>query len=450
MQSKTRSIRRAVVGIASASLLASLGATAIAPATFAAETRITMPTPQVTYSVPDQGNATTTGVLVLAGDASYRVAVGGAVTANFGDVTYKSGTTPQGWRGNWYACSSVKQSLDTCSSVKSVTSGGNVSAKNATVPYVVTQSNLGKVLAFKGEVYGKEVLRNQDVVQVATSDRNKDLRVIPLGVPTSPRPVIGVNSVVAGQTARVLTGVWTMPAGLTFVSRNLTAWACPNANAGQGTSADFSISDCSSIKVTNSTAAITENRLATHSLTTTEAMGGKYLVASSTLVARTSNGLPYLYTVRSTATLLPEAAGVTPSPEPSPSASAEATDATDATDALGTSIGGTIVTPQQPTMKVVAKRSVTRGKKLLVTVKLAGKGGGTLGTGPAIVELVKSQDADAKSVKKLKSIEVEEMRGARYELINKKLKKGTYYLRVVFTDAGSGVQAASLRKVTIK
>lgn len=445
MQSSTRSLRGAVAGIATASLVASLAATAVAPATHAAETRITMPTPDVIYSVPNQGNATTTGALVLAGDATYRVAVGGAVVANFGAVTYKAGTTPQGWRGTWYACSSPKQSLDTCSLVKSGTSVGNVSANNATVNYVVTEADLGKVLAFKGEVYGKEVLMNQNVTQVATSDRNKDLRVIPFGVPTSPRPVIGVNNVVAGQTAGVITGVWTMPSGMSFVSRNLSAWACPTPDAGQGTSADFNVSGCSSVTVASSSAATTDNRVSTHSLTTTAAMGGKYLVASSTLVARASNGLPYLYTVRSAATLLPPAPGVTPTPEPSPSATAEASP-----DVSGAPLGGSVVAPAQPVMTVVAKKSVTRGKKLLVTVKLTGKGGGTVGTGPAKVELVKSQAANAKAVRVLKPIEVENMRGARYELISKKLKKGTYYLRVVFTDAGSGVQAASLKKVTIK
>lgn len=447
MQTSTRSLRGAVAGIATASLVASLAATAVSPAAHAAETRITMPTPEVIYSVPNQGNATTTGALVLAGDATYRVTVGGAVSASFGDVTYKAGTTPQGWRGNWYACSSPKQSLDTCSLVKSGTSVGNVSADNATVNYIVAEADLGKVLAFKGEVYGKEVLMNQNVTQVATSDRNKDLRVIPFGVPSSPRPVIGVNNVVAGQSAGLITGVWTMPAGMTFVSRTVTAWACPDANAGQGTSADFNISGCSSVAVSNSSAATTDNRVATHALATTAAMGGKYLVASSTLVARSANGLPYLYTVRSAATLLPPAAGVTPSPEASPSASAD----TAATPSVtGDPLGGGLVAPAQPTLTVVAKKSVTRGQKLLVTVKLAGKGGGTVGTGPAKVELVKSQAANAKAVKKLKPISIEDMRGARYELISKKMKKGTYYLRVVFTDAGSGIQAASLKKITIK
>lgn len=45
--------------------------------------------------------------------------------------------------------------------------------------------------------------------------------------------------------------------------------------------------------------------------------------------------------------------------------------------------------------------------------------------GPAKVELVKSQAANAKAVRVLKPIEVENMRGARFELISKKLKKVT-------------------------
>lgn len=443
-----RSLRGAIAGVAAASLTVGLAATAGAPAASAAETRITMPTPNITFNLASQGNATTSGAVVMTGDATYRVTVGGTVVANFGDVSYKAGTTPQGWRGNWYACSSAKQDLGSCSLVKSQTSQGNVTADDATVPYVATEEVLGKYLAFRGEVYGKDVLLNQNVSQGATSDRTKDLRVIPSGVPSSPRPIIGTNNVVAGKTAGLITGVWTMPSGQTFVSRTVTAWACPDANAGQSTSAEFSTAGCTAVPVTNSSIAGTDNRNATHSLTTTAAMGGKYLVASSALVARAGNGTPYLYVVRSAATLLP-AAPVSATPEPTPTASTEAT-TPQADSGLGAVADGAVVAPVQPTLTITAKKSVSRGAKLLVTLKLAGKGGGTLGTGPAKVELVKTQAANAKAVKVLKPIEVENMRGAKYELIGKKLKKGAYFLRIVFTDAGSGVQSASLKKVTIR
>ena len=445
MNTNLRSLKGAIAGVAAVSLTAGLVVTAVAPSASAAETRITMPTPTVIFSVANSGNATTTGARVLVGDAAYRVAVDAPVAANFGSVTYKPGTTPQGWRGYWYACSSANQALDSCAVVKAQSSVGNVTADNVTVNYVATAADLGKFLVFKGEVYGKDVLLNQNVSQGASSDRNKDLRVVPSGLPTSPRPIIGVNNVVAGRTAGLITGAWTMPADQTFVSRTVTAWACPDANAGQGTTADFVTTGCTAVTVTNSSAATTDNRVASHSLTTTTAMGGKYLVASSALVARASNGTPYLYVVRSAATLLP-AAPANATPEPTP----VATPTPESDNKLGASVGGGVVEPIQPKMTIVAKKTVQRGKKLLVTIKLAGKGGGTLGTGPAKVELVKSQDANAKAVKVLREIEVEDSRGARYELIGKKIKKGRYFLRVVFTDSGSGVQSASLKKLTIQ
>lgn len=445
MNTNIRSLKGAIASVAAVSLTAGLVVTAVAPSAGAAETRITMDTPNVIFSVPNSGNATTTGARVLIGDATYRVTVGGAVAANFGNVTYKAGTTPQGWRGYWYACSSAKQALDSCTVVKAQSSVGNVTANNATVNYVVTAADLGKFLAFKGEAYGKDVFLNQDVSQNASSDRNKDLRVIPFGLPTSPRPVIGVNNVVAGKTAGLITGAWTMPADQTFVSRTVTAWACPDANAGQGTTADFVTTGCTAVTVTSSSIPTTDNRAATHSLVTTVAMGGKYLVASSALVARANNGTPYLYVVRSAATLLP-AAPADATPEPTP----EVTPAPESDNKLGGTVDGGVVEPIQPKMTIVAKKAVDRGKKLLVTIKLAGKGGGTIGTGPAKVELVKSQAANAKAIKVLREIEVEDLRGARYELIGKKIKKGRYFLRVVFTDSGSGVQSASLKKLTIK
>lgn len=448
MHMSRKAVRRTMVGITATSLIAGLTALAVAPIAQAAETRITLPTPEVVYSVANQGNATTTGARVLIGETTNIVTVGGAVVANFGNVTYRAGTTPQGWRGTWYACASRKQSFDACTIVKSQTSQGNVTAANATVSYVVTAGDLGKYLVFGAQVFGREVFRNEDVSQAASTDRNKDIRVVPFGLPTSPRPVIGVNNVVAGGTAGVITGAWTMPSDQTFVSRTVTAWACPDSNAGQGATQAFSVAGCTSVTVTNASAPITTNVTATHALQTTTAMGGKYLVASSVLVARAGDGTPYVYTVRSAATLLPPApnvgANVTPDATPTPGTTAAPA------EPATPPVTEDAVVPFQPTLKIVAKRSVQRGKTLLVTVGLSGKGGGTLGTGIARVELVKSQRANAKAVRVLKDITVEDLSGKRYELIGKKIKKGKYFLRVIFTDSGSGVQAASLKPLRIK
>lgn len=447
MNIRKRSRRVTVAAVAATALCGGLVAAAVAPAAHAAETRITMPTPTVTHSSPDHAfsNATTFGARVFLGDSTYQVPVGGEVSANFGAVTYKFGTTPQGWRGYWYACSAATQALDTCTIVKREVSAGNLSAANATVTYVVTASDLAKFLVFKGEVYGKDTLRSEDVSQSTTSNRSQDLRVVTQGIPLTDPPTFSIAGVVAGQTLEARTWEWLMTPDLTFTSRTVTAFACPDPNASQVPTGLWNATGCVTVPVTNPTVANSVNAIASQTLNTTAAMGGKYLVVTSNLVAKAQNGLPYVFTVRSAPTLLPPDLAVAPeaTPTPTPTPTPEATDPT-------TPPNGITVAPVQPSMKVLAAKKVQRGKRLLVTVKLTGKGAGTLGTGRATVELVKSQLANAKAVKKLRPILVEDLNGARYETIAKKLKKGPYYLRVVFTDAGSGVQSASLKKLTVR
>lgn len=466
MNVRTPSLRKAVTGLAAGSLALGLGAT-IAPAAHAADL-VSFAAPTVTNSVPNQGNAITSGARVFTGSTANQVTVGGAVLATAGPATYTAPADPLDWKATWFACSNAGQALDSCTIVS--VKGGQGSLGTVAAPYVVKAEDLGKYLAFRADaryINGRLTLTHSQ-----TSDRSKDLRVIPYGIPTSARPVIGVTNVVAGQNAGLLTGPWTLPSDHTFVSRTVSAWACPSADAGQVATATWDTSGCTALTVSN--ASSTSNVATLSAISTTIAMGGKYLVAQSNLVARSGNA-PYLYTVRSTTALLPRPSLTGGANPPAvnlettldPNAEAQVdpngtlidnpqagntgnTDTPQATpEQISEGLGGE-KPPVQPTMSIRAKKSVQRGGKLLVTVTLKGKGYGTLGTGPAKVELVKSQLANAKAVKQLRTIEIENLKGARYEVIGKGIKKGNYFLRVVFTDAGSGVQSASLKKVTIR
>lgn len=463
MKAHTASLRTAVTGLVAGSLALGLGAT-IAPAAHAADL-VSFAAPAITNSVPNQGNATTSGARVFVGSIANQVTVGGAVVAATGPATYTAPADPLDWKATWFACSNAGQALDSCTIVS--IKGGQGSLGTVSAPYVVKAEDLGKYMAFRADV--RYISGRLTLTHSETSDRSKDLRVIPNGIPTSARPVIGVNNVVAGQNAGLLTGPWTLPSDHTFVSRTVSAWACSSADAGQVATATWDTSGCTALTVSN--ASSTSNVAAISAISTSIAMGGKYLVAQSNLVARSGNA-PYLYTVRSTTALLPRPSltgGATPAEvnlgatlDPNAEAQVDPnstlTDTTQAgnTDTpqatpeqINTGLGGE-KPPVQPTMSIRAKKVATRGGKLLVTVTLKGKGYGTIGTGPAKVELVKSQLANAKAVKQLRTIEIEDLKGARYELISKQIKKGNYYLRVVFTDAGSGVQSASLKKVTLR
>lgn len=469
MNVRTPSLRAAVSGLAAGSLALGLGAT-IAPAAHAADL-VSFAAPTVTNSVPNQGNATTSGARVFIGSIANQVTVGGLVVGTAGPATYAAPADPLDWNATWYACSNAGQALDSCTIVS--VKGGQGSLGTESAPYVVKAEALGKYLVFRAQaryINGRFTMTHSE-----TSDRSKDLRVIPSGIPTSARPVIGVNNVVAGQNAGLLTGPWTLPSDHTFVSRTVSAWACPSADAGQVASATWDTSGCTALTVSN--ASSTSNVAAISAISTSVAMGGKYLVAQSNLVAKSGNA-PYLYTVRSTTALLPRpsltgganppAVNLETTLDPNAEAQVDPNGTlTDNTQAGNTGNTGNTDTPQatpeqiseglggakppvQPTMSIRSKKVVQRGGKLLVTVTLKGKGYGTIGTGPAKVELVKSQLANAKAVKQLRTIEIEDLKGARYEVISKGLKKGNYFLRVVFTDAGSGVQSASLKKVTIR
>lgn len=466
MNARMTSLRTAVTGLAAGSLALGLGAT-IAPAAHAADL-VSFATPTITNSVPNQGNAITSGARVFVGSIANQVTVGGAVVASVGPATYTAPADPLDWKATWFACSNAGQALDSCTIVSVKQGQGSLGAVSA--PYIVKAEDLGKYLAFRADA--RYINGRLTMTHSQSSDRSKDLRVIPNSIPTSARPVIGVNNVVAGQNAGLLTGPWTLPSDHTFVSRTVSAWSCPSANAGQVASATWDTSGCTSLTVSN--ASSTSNVATISAISTSIATGGTYLVAQSNLVARSGNS-PYLYTVRSATALLPRAnlAGGNTPPQVNlnatldPNAGAQVdpngtltdntqagntgnADTTQATpEQINSGLGGE-KPPVQPTMSIRAKKVVQRGGKLLVTVTLKGKGYGTIGTGPAKVELVKSQLANAKAVKQLRTIEIENLKGARYELIGKQIKKGNYFLRVVFTDAGSGVQSASLKKVTIR
>lgn len=455
-----RARRITTAGLALSSLMAALLAGASTPAN--AVTFIEADTPTQVYSVPNQGSAITTGARVFA-STDNQITTGGLAVAKMGAVTYLDGTASRGYTGAWYACGSRNQSIDSCTALQVYRAAdGLESPANKSFPYLVKDADLGKYLAFSITIFGRTSAQfgDQNTQTVVSTTRAKDLYVIPGSIPTSPRPVLGMNNVSAGGTAGLLVGQWTMPAGQTFVSRSVTAFACPDANAGQVASASFTTTSCTSIApVAQIASNASNNTVALFSLPTTAAMAGRYLVAQVNMVARSANNLPYLYVIRSAASQLPApVAGANVQNDPAAALEPQQAGEVGAVSPPQAAPAETpqeqninpAVPPTQPTMKVTSKRSANRGGKYLVSVRVSGTGGGTLGTGEATVAVVSSNAANAKVLQKLKPVAVEDGRGAKWQSLSKKLRKGNAYIRVIYTDAGSGLQTGFLKKVTIR
>ena len=103
-----------------------------------------------------------------------------------------------------------------------------------------------------------------------------------------------------------------------------------------------------------------------------------------------------------------------------------------------------------PKVKIVAVKRFSRGKATSVAIELIGRGKGTVGTGNAIVALVKSDAPGAKAVQRLKATQIRSMKGFNRQTLSKKLKPGTYYIRVIYTDSRSKVQAGALKKISVR
>ena len=428
------------------------------------------------------GNAISTGVRLVAGDPNLSVAAGTALAPPVVNVT-TNGDTTVGFTSQFLSCPTRGADLATCTVAASSTlayEAGRAPDSFRPVAFVPTADQVGSYIAWRFSIVAKNAA-GAPIPKTVSSARGFDPFVLPGTVATSRPPVIGVNGITAGQVAGLLVYPWTMPAAgavdpaQSVVRRTVAAWICDSPDAGRVATANWTMTGCTATPTVVGTGANASGNSATFfSIPTTESMGGKYLLAQVNVIASTASGSAFAYVIRSKPTQLPVAtatpldagagaaaalgADVVGTVEPGAVANSglAGADAKNAAQAQKELNSGDLVAPiapvgppVKPTVRIVAKNKAKRGSKYLVTVKLSGKGDGTVGTGPATVQLVKSNAPNAKAVARLKPITVEDMVGAKYEVPSKKLKPGTYYLRVIYTDAGSGIQSAALKKVRL-
>ena len=409
---------------------------------------VTVPNVTMSYVAANQGAANTdSGTYLWVGspDTGLMVTPGTALSVTVGNITYPASQTPNRYLGIWYSCGSRGQLVSQCTQVGDTGAAGSASGRSFT--YTPTDEVIGRYLVFSLTQFVDD--GSFTISSIKATDRDRDLLVINrLG--STKRPEWGINGVEAGSKANLLLFPWTMPSGVTFASRALATWACPNASQGQEASLAWSTAGCTSIPAASVTGGnVNANSASIVQVQTSADMAGKTLVAQVSVIGRSANGTTVGYVVRSAGGTLPGSAAATPSPTPSPTGTASpganagagaGQTVPDATSAAG---------PVQPVMTIVAKRSVNRGKDLGVAVQLKGKGRGTTGNGSAIVEIVKSPN-DVKPAAKLKKVKIKKNKGFKEQTIPMKVKKGVYYLRVVYTDAGSGVQSAAVKRVRVR
>ena len=397
----------------------------------------------MTYSAVANGSAIGSGASVA--NQAGGVAVGSSVRAAVGTVNYVP-STAVGYKLRLYSCPSAGAAIASCQAVASNT--GNGSASGKTVDYIPVAADLGRFLAVELEVISSTNGNAQ--TQQVTSDRAQDAKVVP-GAATSARPAwstTGAGWTPGGKAALVISP-WTLPPALRQSLRSLVAWACDSAGAGQVAEVGFSLAGCTQVPQASILTDVNVTGASVAQVQTTAEMAGKYLLAQVNLVTTTGSA-PYAFAIRSEAKQLGTAAAApsaSPSPTPTPSASTAAPDAGAAGTIPTGSPSAGIAGPVRPVMTIVAKREVVRGRTLGVAIELKGKGRGTTGNGTAMVELVKDPNAP-KRVAKLKAVTVKKGKGFKAQAIG--VPKGTYYVRVVYTDAGSGVQSAAVKRIRVR
>lgn len=409
----------------------------------------TVPNLTLSYTEANQGAANAdSGTYLWVGPAntSLMVTPGTQLSVRVGDITYPASQTPNRYLGIWYSCGSRGQNVSQCVQVGDTGAAGSASGRTFT--YTPSDDVIGRYLVFSLTQVVND--GNFTINSIKATDREKDLLVINrLG--TTKRPEWGLNGIESGSKANLLLFPWTMPSGVTFASRALATWACPDASQGQEASLTWSTAGCTSIPAASVTGGnVNANSASIVQVQTSADMAGKTLVAQLSVIARSANGTTVGYVIRSAGGTLPgSAAATTPSPTPSPSATASSEANAGAGAGQATPDTSSSTGPVRPVMTIVAKRAVNRGNELGVAVQLSGKGRGTTGNGAAIVEIVKSPD-DIKPAAKLKKVKVKKNKGFKEQTIPMKVKKGVYYLRVVYTDAGSGVQSAAVKRIRVR
>lgn len=432
------------IGRSSAVAIGVLTTTAVAAVGLSAPAQAAIvPAPVISYTAVSNGSAIESGLSVF--NQANGVAVGSAVRASVGTINYVP-STAVGYKLRWFSCPTAGAAINTCQSVASAT--GNGSANGKSVEYTPVAGDLGRFLVAEFEIIS-QLLGNATTNEV-TSDRGADIKVVP-GLATSPRPAwsTGTTGWVPGGKAALVISPWTLPSALRQTMRGVNVWACDSANAGQVPESGFSTAGCTAIPAASVLTNVNVAGSSVAQVQTTADMAGKYLLAQVNLTTAAGN-TPSLFVIRSLATQLGTAASALPSPSasPSPSSSADAAGGSSAGTDAAAAAGSGDAAAVGPMVTIVAKRAVARGRSLGVAVQLTGTGQGATGSGVAIVQLVKDPQAASVSAT-LKKIAVKKGKGFRLELIPRTLKRGAYYLRVIYTDAGSGAQAAAVKRVTL-
>ena len=190
----------------------------------------TVPDLTLSYTEANQGAANAdSGTYLWVGPAntSLMVTPGTQLSVRVGDITYPASQTPNRYLGIWYSCGSRGQNVSQCAQVGDTGAAGSASGRTFT--YTPSDEVMGRYLVFSLTQVVND--GNFTINSIKATDRDKDLLVINrLG--TTKRPEWGINGVEAGSKANLLLFPWTMPSGVTFASRALATWACPDASQG--------------------------------------------------------------------------------------------------------------------------------------------------------------------------------------------------------------------------
>lgn len=442
--------------LAAGAALAVTGTLLVSAPVASAATAFDMPQPTVSYLPANQGNAIGSGAyLWLGGNTTLQTTVGDIVTGKIGTITFAEDMTPKSRTYTWYACPTRGAALANCTSVQTLTADGN--ASNSGYNYNPKPADIGKYLAMSvNQKYNLPGGWNQATI---TTDRAKDLQVVN-NLPTTVRPAWGITGLTAGGKANLLLFPWTMPSDTTFASRTLNVWACDSANAGQVTTATWTTTGCTALGAGSlSGGNVNSNSATIVQVQTTAAMAGKTLVAEAMISAKAGNGVAGIFVSRSAGGTVPAAASgsaaaadasATPSPTATAPAPTEASSSASGANGGNSASSTTAATAIVPTVKIISTKYFKRGRATGVSIELTGRGKGTVGTGNAVVQLIKKGLPGEKASQRLKTTVVKSMKGFKRQTLSKKLRPGTYYLRVIYTDSRSKVQAGALKKISVR
>jgi len=408
----------AVVGVASIGLAA--------PA-WSGIANVPVPT-FVLPALPSTWSALGSGTLSSPDASGSTTAIAGTdVKAQVGTVDF-TGTSGAGtYSSKWLSCPS-RGAPDTSCSDADITSAVAGNPSGVVRTYVPKTDDVGRYLRFSLTVSPSGA---GDTSKTVTTDPSKDVYV--LGpTPTGAQPEIKSGQA-PGDSGTAVLKKWTIPPTSNFRIRDVAAWACTSATAGQATTKDFAPSSagCTQLTVLTSVAGVSDQTAIVFTIPA-DATGKYLLVADTVTIATGPSSVLASYVVRSAAVPLRGSATVSPSPTPSASSSASAT------PTPAPSPSGSTTTA----LTVVAARKAPAGKPYAVTVSVSP----ATSTGTANVRLVK-RTRKAKTVQTLASVAVVNGTGTSQTKI--KAPAGKYALVVQFVDSKTGKTATFQRNVKV-